>query len=82
MADETLTVNDKLSKIDAQLPIPPMASAQQLGDLLGVTKQAIMKSDWWVKNRKGEKENEIGRRRVGHRKRAEGYDPDGRDDDV
>ncbi|MDY3561968.1 hypothetical protein R5W23_003399 [Gemmata sp. JC673] len=69
------TANEKLVAIDRILPIPPTASAEQLGELLGVTKQAILKTGWWIEHRKGEKADEIGRRRSAHQKRAEGYEP-------
>jgi hypothetical protein len=80
LADENLTVNDKLTRIDALMPFPPTASAEQLGEMLGKSKQAVLKTDWWVQNRKGEKENEIGRRRAGHKKRSEAYDSPNCDD--
>jgi hypothetical protein len=46
-----------------------------------VTKQAVLKTDWWIQNRKGEKETEVGRRREGHRKRASSYEASSQDDD-
>jgi hypothetical protein len=82
LTDDALTVNEKLAKIDALIHFPATASAEKLGDLLGVTKQAVLKTEWWTQNRKGEKDNEIGRRRAGHQKRAKEYDkPDATDDD-
>jgi hypothetical protein len=82
LADDTMTANKKLTKIDALIRFPPTASAEQLGKMLGVTKQAVMKTDWWIQNRKGEKDNEIGRRRAAHQKRAEEYEqPNARDGD-
>jgi hypothetical protein len=80
LADDSLTANEKLTRIDALLPFPAKASAEQLGDMLGVSKQAVLKTPWWVQNRKGEKEDEVGRRRAGHQKRAEGYEPPLADD--
>lgn len=74
LADGNLTANEKLTKIDALIPFPATTSAEQLGNMLGVTKQAVWKTDWWIQNRKGEKESEDGRRHEGHRKRAEGYE--------
>jgi hypothetical protein len=73
LTDDALTANEKLTKIDALIRFPATASAEQLGGLLSVTKQAVLKTDWWVQNRKGEKDNEIGRRRAGHQKRAKEY---------
>jgi hypothetical protein len=82
VADDSLKADDKLTKIDALLPFPATASAEQLGELLGVSKQAILKTRWWADHRKGEKQDEIGRRAMAHRKRAEGQQtPDTTDDD-
>lgn len=80
LANDELTVNEKLSKIDALIPFPATASAEQLGGMLGVTKQAVLKTDWWIRNRKGEKESEVGRRREAHRKRAKSYESPSQDD--
>jgi hypothetical protein len=78
-----LTANEKLTKIDALIPFPATASAEQLGEMLGVTKQAVLKTDWWIQNRRGEKDNEISRRHAGHKERAKRYEtPDSRDDDT
>ncbi|HEV3083278.1 MAG TPA: hypothetical protein VGY66_26065 [Gemmataceae bacterium] len=81
LADDQLTVNEKLTKIDALIPFPATTSAEQLGEMFGVTKQAVLKTDWWIQNRKGEKENEIGRRRAGHQKRAKEYEKPGAQND-
>ncbi len=81
LINDKLTANEKLTKIDTLIPFPATASAEQLGEMLGVTKQAILKTDWWKQNRKGEKDNEIGRRRAGHKNRAEDYEPPGTKDD-
>jgi hypothetical protein len=81
LADDKLTANEKLTKIDALIRFPATASAEQLGEMLGVTKQAVWKTDWWIQNRKGEKESEVGRRREGHRKRAKTYEPPGHHDE-
>jgi hypothetical protein len=83
LADDKLTVNEKLTKIDALIPLPATASAEQLGEMLGKSKQAVLKSEWWKQNRQGEKENEIGRRRTGHKARAKTYEAPAtdRDDD-
>jgi len=82
LTDNKLTANEKLTKIDALIPFPATASAEQLGEMLGVTKQAVLKTSWWIRNRKGEKENEVGRRREGHRKRAKTYEAPQDDDDT
>lgn len=78
LQNDELTTNDKLAKIDAIIPFPATASGEQLGKLLGVTKQAIYGTDWWIDNRKGEKANAIGRREGVHRERAK---QQSRDDD-
>jgi hypothetical protein len=80
LENETLTANEKLTRIDGLIPFPATASAEQLGGMLGVTKQAVMKTEWWQRNRKGEKADEIGRRREGHRKRADRCEAPVRDD--
>ncbi|HZT81520.1 MAG TPA: hypothetical protein VFA26_14940 [Gemmataceae bacterium] len=72
LADDALTTNEKLARIDALIPIPPTASARQLAEMLSVSKQTIAKTDWWIRNRRGEKASEIARRRERHRRRAEG----------
>jgi hypothetical protein len=77
-----LTVNDKLTQIDRIIPLPATASADQLGSLLRVTRQAVLKSDWWIQYRKGEKASEVGRRREVHRRRAQQYEPDQPEDEV
>lgn len=70
-----MTVNEKLTKIDALLPIPTNASAEELGKMFGVTGQAVFKTGWWTLNRKGERDSEIGRRKTKHKRRAEDYEP-------
>jgi hypothetical protein len=79
--DDALNVNDKLTKINSLIPFPANASAEHLAELLGVTKQAVLKTAWWIENRRGEKQNEIGRRRAVHKERAKGYQPCTRSDD-
>jgi hypothetical protein len=81
LTDNGLTANAKLTKIDGLIRFPPTASAEQLGEMMGVSKQAVLKADWWVKNRKGEKDNEIGRRRAGHQRRAKKHEKPGTKDD-
>jgi hypothetical protein len=81
LADSQLTANEKLTQIDDLIRFPATASAEQLGDMLRVSKQAVLKTEWWKQNRKGEKENEIGRRREGHRRRARGHEPPGAGDE-
>jgi hypothetical protein len=82
LTDDNLTANEKLTEIDALIRFPPTASAEQLGEMLGVSKQAVLKTDWWIQNRKGEKADETGRRRAVHQRRAkESEPPDARDSD-
>jgi hypothetical protein len=71
LADEKLTANEKLTKIDTLIRFPPTASAEQLGQMLGVSKQAVMKTEWWRKNRRGESQEEIDKRFEEHEKRRE-----------
>ena len=75
LANDQLTANEKLTQIDDLIPIPAVASAGQLGGMLGVSKQAVLKTDWWKRNRRGEKENEIGRRRAKHQQRNQSFEP-------
>ncbi len=74
LKDKTLTTNEKLAKIDDAIRFPSTASAAQLGELFGVTKQAVMKTDWWTTNRKGERESEIGRRHDKHCERGKQHE--------
>lgn len=69
--DAELSTNDKLERIDSLMRIPSTASAQALGDSLGVSKQAVMKTEWWKRNRKDEKVNQIGRRKSVHKERGQ-----------
>jgi hypothetical protein len=52
LIDDQLTVNEKLNKIDALIPLPATVSAGKLGAMLGVTRQAVWKTEWWIQNRK------------------------------
>ncbi len=71
LQNDNLTADEKLTKIDGLVQFPPTASAEKLGNMLGVTKQAVLKTDWWNQNRKGEKDKLIGRRHEKHQERAE-----------
>jgi hypothetical protein len=64
------SVNEKLERINALIPFPPTASAEDLGRMLGVTKQAIHKTAWWTENRRRAKDEETDRRLEMHRSRA------------
>jgi hypothetical protein len=64
LTDDTLTAHEKLTKIDGLIRFPPTASAEQLGAMLGVSKQAVMKTVWWCKNRRGMTDEEIERRQA------------------
>jgi hypothetical protein len=74
LSDDALTADEKLTRIDELIRFPATASAEQLGVMLGVTKQAVLKTEWWRQNRQGEKQNEVGRRRAGHQRRAEEHE--------
>ncbi len=79
LADESLTVNDKLTKINSLLKFPATATAEKLGKLLGVSKQAVMKTQWWIENRRGQKDELIDRRQAATRERAKLTDSMGKD---
>lgn len=74
--DDSLTVDEKLWKIDALMPIPPTASAAKLGKALGVSKAAVQGTTWYIQKRKGQRGHEIGRRREQHRERSQRYEHD------
>ena len=73
--DGRFTANEKLFKIARLIPIPPTASGEALGEMLGVSKQAVFKTEWWTQHRKGEKADEVGRRHEVHRERAKNFQP-------
>lgn len=81
LANDELFANEKLTRIDKLIPFPPTASAEKLGKLVGVSKQAVMKTDWWKQNRQDEKKNQIGRRKAGHAQRAASFEDDRATDD-
>jgi len=79
-----LTIDGKLWEIDKVLPIPVTASSQVLANLLGVSKAAIVKTDWWQKNRRRQKERDCAAREERLEEKGKLYDwPGGydRDDD-
>jgi hypothetical protein len=54
--DPDSTIDEKLESLHATAPaIMRLASAAALGKVLGATKQAIHKTDWWKANRYGRK---------------------------
>jgi hypothetical protein len=81
LQDDSLTANEKLTKLNEALPIPPNSSARTLGNALGVTSSAIKKTDWWRENRKGMKDEKIAHREEAHRQRAKQVERNQRDDD-
>ena len=80
LENKNLSADEKLTKIDNLMPFPPTASAAKLGKLVGTSKQAVMKGDWWDQHRKGEKNSLIGRREKKHVERAKQYEQDGTKD--
>lgn len=83
LVDDTLTTNDKLTRIDELIPFPPTASAEQLGKMLRVSKQAVMKTAWWCKNRRDMTDEEIERRQSRMKERGLKYDrPRSKEDDA
>lgn len=82
LTDDSLTANEKLTKIDGLIRFPPTASAEQLGAMLGVSKQAVMKTAWWCKNRRGMTDEEIERRQARLTDRGRKYErPRAEEDD-
>ena len=79
--DDKLSVDDKLWKIDALIPIPPTVSAAKLGKAMGVSKTAIQKTTWYIKKRKGQKNSEIEGRQDLHRQRGQQYEFNRKEDD-
>ena len=70
--DNSLTVNEKLTKIDELIRLPATATSTQLAELLHVKPQAVRKSEWWQAlmstRRKGD---EPGLREQRYRKRRQ-----------
>jgi hypothetical protein len=81
LEDTKMSTNEKLAEIDRLMPFPPTASASQLGQLLGVTKQAVLKTTWWKQKRRGKTANEFGRRQSIHEQRASQLGPAGPGDE-
>lgn len=71
LSDDKLSNNDKLEAIDKLIKIPATASAAQLGNLLGISRQAVAKLDWWLRNRKGKQAEAINIRESKYKQRAE-----------
>lgn len=71
LESRNLGVNEKLTGIAKMIPIPPTASARQLADMLGVSATAVKNSAWWKDNRRGQREDLIGKRHEYHRRRGE-----------
>jgi hypothetical protein len=74
LEDDTLTAHEKLTKIDGLLRLPATASAEQLGAMLGITKQGVLRTEWWRENRRGRGDEEIERRRSRLRERGKKYE--------
>lgn len=47
LQDDSLSAESKLEKISALISFPPTTTAQQFADLVGVTKPAILKLQFW-----------------------------------
>lgn len=65
------SVNDKLNSMNKLIPIPATTSARDLGKALGVSHQAVKGTQWWKKNRAGQRESTAQRRLEQHQRRAE-----------
>ncbi|MFO0877410.1 MAG: hypothetical protein U0840_08550 [Gemmataceae bacterium] len=81
LTDDSLSANEKLTRMDNKCPFPIYSSAEQLGALLGVTKQAVLKTEWWRLTFKDRKQIAISRRKERHAERAKGYESTSDDDD-
>ncbi len=57
LKDDALTVDEKLENVDKFMPLPETASAQNLADMIEVSKTAVQKTKWWAQNRKGKRAN-------------------------
>ena len=80
--NDNLSTDEKLQKIDALIPIPPTVSAEKLGKVLGVSKQAIQKTSWYDQKRKGRKNLDAAQRHDVYRQRGKQYEADpGENDD-
>jgi hypothetical protein len=75
LSDGNTTADEKLREINRRLPIPPSTSAQQLAHALGVTKTAVLKTEWWHQNRRGERQSTSGRREEMLKERGRRWDP-------
>ncbi len=62
LVDERLTINGRLEKLARLIAIPPTTSAATLAKALGASKQAVLKTAWWRKQRRG-----VGRQRAAER---------------
>lgn len=69
-----LTAHDKLMAIHQALPIPPTASARQLGKVLDVTASAVKKTNWWKSNRNGKRSEAVDERRERMAQRGEAHE--------
>jgi len=59
------TVNDKMTSVHRIVPLNQ--SAADLAKLFGCSKTAIMKTDWWAKNRQGELDRSASIRQERHK---------------
>ena len=71
LGDSQFSANEKLERIDSLIPLPPTSSSAELGKMLGVSKQAIQKTDWWQNHRAGQQEELVNRRQDVHRQRSD-----------
>ncbi|NMC21971.1 MAG: hypothetical protein GYA33_16315 [Thermogutta sp.] len=78
--DGTLTVDQKLTKMDRVLKIPPTASAHDLARALGVSSTAIKKTGWWETQRKGRQDECAGKREQQLREKGKAWENPAPDD--
>ena len=76
IAKSDSSANKKLKDIESLFPIPPTTSAQALGNLLNVSKTAIIKTYWWKRYRKGRNSEKIASREKRLLERGECFEED------
>ncbi|MGQ9635946.1 MAG: hypothetical protein ACUVXB_17115, partial [Bryobacteraceae bacterium] len=74
LQNDTLTADEKLTRIDELIPFLASLTAAELGKLLGVSKQAVTKTTWWSTHRRGKTEEDIAHREERMKERGREYD--------
>jgi hypothetical protein len=71
----TGTISEKTTKLNELMPLGTISSCR-IASLLGCSKQAVLKTDYWVKNRKDENEKKVAARGARLKNRGETYQAD------